>query len=78
MTALVSSVLTRAEYDDRAHMLALWFKETGHRYDYLRVPPNVYEALMSASSHGSYFARHIRDRYEFRRVWNSPFKRFAR
>lgn len=34
-----------------------------YRYDY--VPRSVYESLLSAASHGSYFAKHIKHVYQF-------------
>lgn len=41
---------------------------SGGLYTYLGVPESVYLALMSASSHGSYLARHIKGIYPYRRI----------
>ncbi|MGH3098054.1 MAG: KTSC domain-containing protein [Streptosporangiales bacterium] len=35
----------------------------GNVYQYFIVPRHVYEELMAAPSHGSFFNTHIRDRY---------------
>ena len=40
----------------------------GRIYEYFGVPESVHAGLMAAESHGKFFARHIRDRYRFRRV----------
>lgn len=41
---------------------------SGGLYSYSGVPESVYTSLMSASSHGSYFAQHIKDRYPFTKL----------
>ena len=41
---------------------------SGSIYQYFRVPERVYNALMSARSHGSYFNDHVRDSYTTRQV----------
>lgn len=41
---------------------------SGGLYAYSGVPESVYNALMSASSHGSYLARHIKGVYPYRRI----------
>lgn len=37
--------------------------EQGHTYDFCEVPSDVYEALMAASSKGTYYNKYIKDRY---------------
>lgn len=59
----VSNAIHRAEYDDNTSTLHLWFVQTGGPYSYYRVPPHVYAGLCKASSKGSYFNDHIRERY---------------
>ena len=39
-------------------------------YKYLNVPKSVYDALMSASSHGSYLAAHIKGVYTYQKSAN--------
>lgn len=41
---------------------------SGGLYAYSGVPESVYQALMSASSHGSYFHAHIKNSYATRRI----------
>jgi len=37
-------------------------------YQYSGVPESVYKALMSAPSHGKYFAAYIRNNYSYRQI----------
>lgn len=41
---------------------------SGGVYQYYDVPQSIYAALMSASSHGSYLANHIKGVYRYRKV----------
>lgn len=41
---------------------------SGSTYAYFNVPKNVYDALMSASSHGGYLASHIKGVYQYRKI----------
>jgi len=52
--ALNSSVLSSASYDDETKTLELTFS-SGRSYTYSQVPPEVFENLVSAPSHGRYF-----------------------
>lgn len=62
MPYVQSSAISRIEHDEQTQTLSIWFKGS-RRYDYYGVPKSVYQALMNASSKGTYFAQHIRDRY---------------
>ena len=62
-----SSNIRSVGYDKETQMLEIEF-DGGGIYQYLNVPEHVYSNLMSASSKGSYFHRHIRNRYRFRKV----------
>lgn len=55
---VVSSNLASIGYENG--ILEIEFK-SGSVYQYSGVPVFVYEALMSAPSHGKYFSAHIRD-----------------
>ena len=48
-------------------ILEVEFK-SGSVYQYSGVPASVYDALMSATSHGKYFSVHIRNNYPYRQV----------
>lgn len=63
-----SSDLRSVGYDPDSATLEIEFKD-GSIYQYFDVPLTVYAGLMAAMSHGSYFARHVRNRgYRYRKV----------
>ena len=62
-----SSNLVSVGYDAGSKVLQIEF-DRGAVYEYDDVPHDVYEGLMSATSHGKYFDRHIKGCYEYRRV----------
>ncbi len=47
--------------------LEIEFHESGV-YQYSHVPEQLYRGLMNASSKGTYFHDHIRDRFDYREV----------
>lgn len=49
-------------YDDASQTLEIEF-HSGGIYQYANVPKSVYDDLMHAPSHGSYFSRYIKGRY---------------
>jgi hypothetical protein len=59
-----SSTLRALAYDDGREILLLEFR-TRAIYHYYGVPAAVYEALLGASSKGSYFNRVIRGRFPY-------------
>lgn len=61
-----SSVIQFFHYDADARELLIGF-QSGKRYVYEDVPPDVAAGMTGASSRGEYFNEHIRDRYNFRR-----------
>lgn len=40
----------------------------GGLYAYFNVPESIYHGLMSASSHGSYLASHVKGVYSYKRI----------
>jgi hypothetical protein len=60
-----SSAVRNIDYDEATETLWVTFVPTGKRYAYRRVPLDVYDAFRSASSKGTYFNRHIRDRFDY-------------
>lgn len=63
-----SSNLASVGYDAENEILEIEFNHGGV-YQYFDVPENVYEELMSASSHGQYFDRNIKkEGYEFQKI----------
>ena len=63
---LRSGVLASAGYDEDARTLEIEFT-SGSVYRYYEVPPDVYDGLRAAESHGEYFSHHIRDEYPYER-----------
>ncbi len=57
-----SSAVKRAEYDAEAMRLTIWFSDGP--YDFCGVPSAIWEGLLAAPSKGSFYHRHIRDRYQ--------------
>lgn len=54
-------------YDSARSVLEIVFR-AGGVYRYQGVPENVYRGLMAASSHGTFFQKHIKVQYPFVKV----------
>ena len=63
MPKLQSTAIDRAEYNSTNRILSIWFVDSGGPYDYYNVPSSIYDGLLRASSPGTYFNDHIKDRY---------------
>lgn len=57
-----STALDRATYDPQTCVLDLWYRG-GDRYSYFMVPRRVYDALISATSAGTFVNQQIKPRY---------------
>ncbi|HEX7238804.1 MAG TPA: KTSC domain-containing protein [Longimicrobiaceae bacterium] len=67
-TPVSSSDLASVGYDSQTRTLEAEFL-SGSIYQYSDVPEHLYRGLMAASSHGSYFAAHVKKGgYAYRRV----------
>ncbi len=62
-----SSNIRSIGYDSSSETLEIEF-HSGDVYQYFSVPQSIYKALMSASSHGSFLARHIKGQYGYTQV----------
>ena len=62
-----SSNLSSVGYDSENQILEIEFKKSGI-YQYYKVPLNVYNGLMNASSHGEYFNANIKNNFEFNKI----------
>ena len=62
-----STVIRTFHYEPDDQRLVIEF-QTGRRYAYFHVPPDVYEAMRGAPSRGAYFNSRIRDRYSYSRI----------
>lgn len=63
----LSSHIKRGEYDPEMQSLTISFVNNA-KYEYLNVPPDVWEAFLTAPSHGKFFAQYIKGKYDFM-VW---------
>ncbi len=59
---VISSDLKSVGYDPNISLLEIEFNRGG-LYQYSNVPAMIYNGLMSASSHGIYFHRNIKNNY---------------
>jgi len=62
-----SSNIASIGYDNATEVLEVEFLN-GSIYEYRNVSSVVYEELMSAASHGSYFNREIRMSYPYEKI----------
>ena len=70
MVPVTSSNIAKIGYDADRRELRLEFK-SGATHDHLAVPPAEYAALMSAESHGKYYASNIKKQYGSRKADNA-------
>ncbi len=63
MIPLSSRAIRGVFYNPNTRTLTIWFNSGSSGYDYYNVPEYVYDGLLNASSHGSYFNCHIREQY---------------
>lgn len=67
-TPVSSSNLVSVGYDPQQQILEIEFHSRSV-YQYFNVPLHIYQGLMNASSHGTYFDRHIKKGgYRYRRI----------
>jgi hypothetical protein len=66
-TTVQSTTLITVAYASASQLLRLQFRSRAV-YCYFGVPTRVYQELMAADSKGSYFNRHIRGRFPYRRL----------
>lgn len=63
MIRVTSSAISAVGYDPGTQRMKIRFT-SGRTYDFCRVPEHVFTGLLQASSKGTYYDRHIRDRYQ--------------
>ena len=63
MQIVQSSNIEAIGYDETAQELHIRFLKSGKTYVYPGVPVDVYQGLMAAPSHGSYFSQFIKPFY---------------
>lgn len=62
-----SSNIAEIGYDEPRRILEILFTN-GTTYQYFDVPPQEYQALMNAGSHGQYLNANIKGRFRYARV----------
>ena len=62
-----STAIQAIDYDEARHKLFVRF-QSGERYVYVGVPPEVCRSFVEAESKGRFFQSRIRDRYPFNRL----------
>ena len=62
-----SSVILHTNYNTDANTLKITFV-SGLVYEYKNVPEKIYNAMITSTSKGIYFNRHIKGQYEFKKV----------
>jgi len=67
MVPIKSTNIKKASYNEETEVLTVQFK-TGKRYEYLDVPPNLWDKFMAAKSQGSFFHKEIRRKFEYIKV----------
>lgn len=60
MPYVISTAISRIEYDAMTHRLDVWFTSGGGAYSHYGVPEGVYRAFLAAASKGSYYADHVK------------------
>jgi hypothetical protein len=58
-----SSCMRAVGYDPATRRMKITFTE-GKTYDFCFVPEHIFNGLLAASSKGTYYNSHIRDRYQ--------------
>ncbi len=61
-TVVESTALSKVAYDDHLRALLIEFRN-GTVYQYIDVPDELYQALLSAESKSAFFNQSIRGRY---------------
>jgi len=54
-------------HESKSNTLEIEFSDGGI-YQYFGVPESAFKGLMSALSHGSYFHKHIKDKYRWAKI----------
>ena len=62
-----SSVIHRFRYNSSSHTLRVWFV-SGKAYDYKKIPEEVYNELITASSKGKFLNEEIKGKYTYEKV----------
>lgn len=68
LVPVTSSNIAAIGYSHTTKQLEVQFKGSGAVYSYAGVPQEAFDALMSAESIGSHFGKHIRGKFEGKKL----------
>lgn len=63
MIRVSSSAISAVGYDSETQHMKIQFVQGG-TYIFCQVPKHIFDGLLSAGSKGTYYDRHIRNRYD--------------
>ncbi len=63
MVVIKSKAISAVGYDPTTKKMKIKFIQ-GKTYDFCRVPEQIFNELLSATSKGTYYNAHIRDKYQ--------------
>jgi len=63
MIAVSSPAISAVGYDPVTHCLKVRFTQ-GRTYEFCRVPPGIFEEMLSAPCKSTYYDRHIKNQYD--------------
>jgi hypothetical protein len=66
-TQVESKDIKSIGYDDKTLSLEVEFN-SGSIYVYFKVPKNIYIEFMEADSHGKFFHRNIKNKFEYKKL----------
>jgi hypothetical protein len=66
-----STVIRSYQYDAASRQLSIVF-QSGRRYQYQDVPPEIHDAMKTAFAKGEFFNRYVRGRYACVRSSSEP------
>ncbi len=71
LVTIESRTIHAVGYGKEKHLLEIIFNNGGI-YQYVNVPPEIYEGLLNAESKGHYFAENIRNVYQWWELKDAP------
>lgn len=68
LVAVSSSNLRAIGYDKKSRVLRILFNDGDCAYDYLAVPPQLFNQLKKAESKGTFFAQHVLGKFSYTKI----------
>lgn len=63
-----SSCIREAGYDEKTQTMIINFK-SGGRYEFKRVPKDIFDQMIKAPSVGKFFHAHIEKNYQYHKIF---------